>query len=148
MSRRQRNDDDASTPFASLGSSHHGSFRVVATLHQDVWTQSANQLARRILSERDHRVDRLQRRENIAPFGRAANWPLGTLQTFDRIITIHADNEAGSLPSRTDENVDMSRMQQVEYAVCEDYWTGHGLTPFRRSIPIHDLRERVERIRH
>src|SRR5512146_3105548 len=143
MTGRERNDDDASTPRTNLGRTHDRSFAVVATLHEHVGPERRDELERRILLELDDGVDHLERCQNIAPFDGRSHRSRGPFEPSDRVVAVHADNEGVAFAPRAKQNVDVARVQQIEYAVGEYDSSRLRAAPFARPIPRHDFLVRV-----
>ncbi len=102
---------------------------VVPAFHQHVRTQVANELERRILLKNYNRINRFERRQDIAPLGLGAYRSVGTLQSLDRGVAIQPDDESVAVTARPDEDVDVAGVQQVEDPVREDEPPGMPISP-------------------
>ena len=143
MTGCERDDHDASAVRAYLGRTDDRRFGVVAAFHQHVGPQLGDELERRVVCELDDRVDHLQGRENIAPFGRRSHGPLWTLQSPNGVVAVDADDESVTFTSRREQHVDVSGVKQVEDTVREHDPTAPRLSPRARACPRHDFRVRV-----
>src|SRR5512146_1524644 len=143
MAGSEWNDDDASAPAKHLRSTYDRSLVVVATLDEDVGPKRRDELERRILLELDDRVDHLERRQNIAPFGRRAHRSRWAFEPADRVVAIHPDDQGLPFPPRPKQNVDVTRMEQIEHAVGEHDSTTLRVAPFAGLDPRHDFLVRV-----
>ena len=126
MTRRERNDHDGTSTRSHFTGADNRRFRVVAAFHENVGTQQCDELVRRVLIEHHDGVDRLERRENVAAFGRIPNRTLGAFESSHRFVAVDAHDESLPVPSRTEQDIDMPGMQEIEDTVREDEATTHG----------------------
>ena len=119
MSWRERDDDDAPSPALHFAGSDDRRFGVVATLHDDIGPEKLDQLERSVLGKNDDEVDAFDSSQNEGALRCAANGPAGTLEPAHRVVAIDADDERVGGPTRRDEEIDVSRMEQIEYPVGE-----------------------------
>jgi len=126
-------------PRANLRRPDDGVLGVVSPLHQDVGTQSLDQLERRILIKEHDAVHHLESGHDIRALRFATNRPGGTLQPAHGVVAVDRDDQRVALAPRADEHVDVSRMQEVEDAVGEHHASSLGRAPARRVGPVVDL---------
>jgi hypothetical protein len=144
MAGRDRNDHHTPAARTHYLRANDGLGRVVSAFDDDVGLEREDQFEWRVLVEERDGVHRLERREDVCSLTLGANGPIGTLQPFDGCVTVHADNERFAARASSDENVDVSRMQEVEHAVREDDASGLARTPGDERVPRHDFSTRVE----
>jgi hypothetical protein len=116
---RERNDDNAPSPALHFAGSDNRRFGIVAALHDDIGPEKLDQLERSVLGKDDDEVDAFDSREDEGAFRCAANGPAGALEPADRVIAIDADDQRVGGPTRRHEEIDVSRMEQIEYSVGE-----------------------------
>jgi hypothetical protein len=131
MTWRQRNDDDVAAARTDLPCADNGVRRIVATLHNDVGTEQLNQLERRVLLEERNGVHRLQRGEHISTLTLGADGSIRSLQPFHGCVAIDSDDEHVAASARTNEDVDVAGMQQIEHTIREHNAAGLAFTPCR-----------------
>lgn len=145
MPWRERNDGDRAAALAHFTGADDRRFRVIAPFDQHVRAQHHDELEWSVLLEDHHRVDRLESRQHVTPFGSGAHRPRGTLEAAHRVVTVDADDQKIALAPRGNEDVDVSGMQQVEHAIREDNPPGPRVPPQTNALPVHDLVERIHR---
>src|SRR5687768_14848539 len=137
----ERNDDDAPTPRFHVVAADDGGGLVVASLHEHIRVEVANELERSVLGKGDHDVNVAQRGEHIGALGFGANGALRTLESPNGCIAIQSDHERITLLARFGEDVDVSGMEQIEHTVRERDTAAEALPPRRGLLPRHDLRD-------
>jgi hypothetical protein len=140
----ERDDDALPAPASDFGGADDGVRRIVAPFHDDVGAKDLHQLERGVLVEHRHRVDGLEAGEDVGTFDLAADGAVRTLEAPDARVAVQPDDQRiASLP-RTAKDVEMPRVQQVEYAVREDDAAGLLRTPLAGALPVENLARRVE----
>lgn len=132
MSGGERNDHQTTAPPFDVRAPNDIGGRVVAALDEHIGMQRPNDRERRVLWEDDHGVDALERGEHVGAVRLRAHRPPRALETPHRVVAVEADDERVGGRPRGDEEIDVSRMQEVEYAVGERDAAGGGAPP--RSI--------------
>ena len=102
MSGCERNDNYRSTPSTHLARTDDGGLVVIAALHENIRAERGDQLARRILIEHHDDVDHLERGQYVTTLGGTSNGPFRTLESPNRLVSIHADDERITLSTRAE----------------------------------------------
>src|SRR5688500_4123507 len=105
------NDNDAATPRADFACTDDGVGRVIASLHDHVGLEKANQLERCVLVEHGHRIDGFERGENKGTLAFRTNWPVRSFQPFHRGIAVDTHDEHVSMRTGADEHIDVPRVE-------------------------------------
>src|SRR3954471_3329541 len=135
LTRRERNDMNATAPRTYLRGHHDGFLAVVATLHQHIGTQLHDQLEGCVLLEHDHAIDRLERGDDIGALGLTAHGTRRTLEATYRSIAVDRHDEVIAGAAGAGNDVHVARMNQVEDAVGEDDTARLRRTPALRIGP-------------
>jgi hypothetical protein len=119
LPRCERDDDNAAAPALHFVRSDNRRFGVIAALHNHVRLQSFDQLERSILGKDNNEIDAFHGREHEGTFRGAANRPARPLEPSHRVIAVDADDQRISGPARGAEEIDVSRVEQIEDTVGE-----------------------------
>src|SRR5688500_4097368 len=142
--RRERNDHDLTAAGSNHVGADDGVRRIVPAFDDDIRAERLHQLEGRVLIEHRHGVDALEGREDVGTLALAADRPISALEPLHGRITIHPDDEAVTAKPRTDQDIDMARMEQIEYAVREHHAAALAFTPRNECRPGHHFPARVE----
>ena len=141
LSGRQWDHDNTTAPRANLRRPDDGVLGVVPTLHENIGTQTLDELERCILVEEDDAIHHLERGDDIRALRLRANGTRRALQTANRIVAIEADDQRVASPAGAKQNVDVSRMEQIEDAVGEYDAPVLGCAPACSTGPVVNLGE-------
>ena len=119
LARRQWNDENSTAPRANLRCPDDGFLAVVPALHEDIRAQPFNQLEWGVLVEHHDAVHHLEGREDVCALGCSANRTRGALQAPDGVVSVDRDDQRVTLSARAEQDVDVSRVQEVEDAIGE-----------------------------
>jgi len=130
MALEQRNDSHLPAPRANFFCAHDRLLAIIAAFDQHVGLESRHDREWRILIEDHHGVDGLQRRQNIRAIILGSHRALRSLvEAADRRIAIDADDQGVTESARRREEIDVTGMQQVEYAIRKHDATGLTCSP-------------------
>ena len=146
MSWGERDDENASSPTLYFGGSDDRVFRVVAAFDDNVRTKMGDKIERRIVRKNYDEVDAFERAQHIRTFRVGSYGTGGTLEAADRIIAVDPDDQCVGAVARRGENVDVSRMEQIEHAVREGYPPFPCSSPPFSLGPRRDLFSRIPRL--
>ena len=146
MSRRERDDEDASSPALYFGGADDRVFRVISAFDDDVGTKVADKIEWRIVGENYDEVDAFERAQDVRALGVGTYWSRWTLEAPYRIIAVDPDNERVRAVARRGQNVDVAGMKQVEHAIREGYPSLRCSSPPFCLGPRRDFSGRIPRL--
>src|SRR5579883_1552668 len=109
-----------SPPGLNLTRTDNSIFGIVTAFHDDIGTQSFNQLQRRVLIEDHNRIDYTQGCEHISALTFTHNRTTLAFKTFDRTVAINGDNKTITFPARVLQQTNVTNMQEIKAAICKD----------------------------
>jgi hypothetical protein len=140
----ERDDDTLAAPAADLRCADDRVGRVVSAFHDDIRPEVSNQLERRVFVEDDDGVDGLEASEHVRAFGLRPDGPLRALEAPNAGVAVEADDERIAKLTRTAQNVEVTRVKEVEHPVREDDTAGGSSAPGTRTVPVDDLPSGIE----
>lgn len=133
------NDDDIPTPAFYLGGSDNGLLGIIAAFHDHVGTKVSHEIEWSILGENHHYVNALDCGKDIGPLGVSADRARRTFEATDGIIAVDAHDKRIRGLAGSFQDVDVSRMQEIEDTVGESYSPFLPFPPPPGFIPRRDL---------
>ena len=144
MTGSQGDDDALSTPRANVFGTDDGVAGVVAALDDHIGSQGPDQLEGSVLVEHRDGVHGLESGEHIGTIGFRAYGALGPLQAANARVAVETHDECVTTFTRAAQDVEVSRVKQVEDAVGEDDAPALLLAPALRAGPVVDLPSGIE----
>jgi hypothetical protein len=144
LSRSKRNDDAFATPAAHLCRANDGVRGVVSTLDDDVGPEVAHELQWSVLVEDNDSIDRLESAEDVGSFRFRPDRTVGALEPPNAGVAVQADDKGVAALARSAKDMDVARVQEIEYAVCEDDSSAASSAPRVRILPVEHLPRRIE----
>jgi hypothetical protein len=93
VARRERDNDDLSSPRPDLGGADDGFFRIVAALYNNVRLEAIHEINRGILRENDYQIDAFQCGEDVRALRVATDWTSRAFQPTHRLVAIDPDDK-------------------------------------------------------
>jgi hypothetical protein len=118
--------------------------RIIAALDDDVGLKDPHELARRVLLEHGDRVHALECRQHVDTLAFRPHRAIGALEPLDGRVVIHSDDEDITARPSPYQHVNVSRVKQIEHAICEHDAACLTRPPFCERPPRHDLSTRVD----
>lgn len=145
MAGCERNDDDSPSPGFYFGSSDDRGLGIVAALYYHIWLQGLDQLEGCVFGKYYDEIDALDGGKHESALSGAAHRPACALEATNGVIAVDADDQGIGSPTRRDEEVDVSRMEQIEDSVGESNPILSCSSPARRLGACGYFRRRVAR---
>ena len=139
MSGRERNHYCFTAPASHFASPDNRIDRIIDAFHNYIRLQRKNELERSVVAEKNNRVNRFKAGEHVRAICFVPNRPRGTLQSSHGVVTVYSDDERIAASARLSENIDVTGMNQIEHAVCEDNLARDVLPPAAGFFPRQDF---------
>jgi hypothetical protein len=145
MTGSQRNHFNMPAPTLHFGCTDNCIHSIVAALRNDIRAQRLDELEWSVFAEEDNPINRLKSSQHISALSFAPDGPALAFEPFHGCISVEADDQCITEPTRLGQDIHVTRMEEIEYSIRENNFPGLAGSPPDKLAEPGDFPRGIER---